>query len=190
MVLDLQKYCLSPEGNTAMAWFGDLVTAATIVLLILAARRDLATRIIPDGISITLVGLGIASRSLAGLPNLALSVGLAAGLFILLVPAHARGVLGGGDVKLLAATAVGLSPESLYGFVVVTALAGGALALLHLTLRRAFRGVSTAPPPRGIALSRRIAAAERWRIARHGSLPYGVAIACGGIWAVVTSRGG
>jgi hypothetical protein len=34
-----------------------------------------------------------------------------------------------------------------------------------------------------------VLSAERWRIARHGSLPYGVAIACGGIWVIVSQAG-
>jgi prepilin peptidase CpaA len=111
-------------------------------------------------------------------------------LFILLVALYARGMMGGGDVKLAAATALGLSPGSQYGFVVVTALAGGVLALLHLVLRRALRGARARPPPRGAGVFQRVLAAERWRIARRGSLPYGVAIACGGIWAVLAGRGG
>jgi Flp pilus assembly protein protease CpaA len=84
---------------------------------------------------------------------------------------------------------LGLPIESIYWFVMITALAGGVLALLHLVLRGVIR---TAPHalPRGAPLLRRAVTAEWWRIARRGSLPYGVAIACGGIWAILASRGG
>ena len=32
--------------------------------------------------------------------------------------------------------------------------------------------------------ARRVYAIERWRHLRHAPLPYGVAIACGGIWTI------
>jgi prepilin peptidase CpaA len=65
------------------------------------------------------------------------------------------------------------------------------LSLLHLLLRRA-------PPPARSAtrssarasLARRIVTIERWRIRRKGSLPYGIAIACGGAWVTLTGLGG
>jgi Flp pilus assembly protein protease CpaA len=36
----------------------------------------------------------------------------------------------------------------------------------------------------------RVAAIERWRIRRRGPVPYGVAIAIGGAFVVLTSQGG
>jgi prepilin peptidase CpaA len=121
---------------------------------------------------------------------MAVSAALALLLFVLLVLLHSRGIMGGGDVKLAAATAIGLPPASIYHFIVYTALAGGVLACLHLALRFGLRHSSPHAPRRGAGLIQRVLSAERWRIARHGSLPYGVAIACGGIWAVLTARGG
>src|SRR6185437_10028958 len=103
---------------------------------------------------------------------------------------HARGGLGGGDVKLAAAVCLGLSPFEAWRFVVVTSLAGGILAILHLLGRLALRSSGTiAPAPAGSPSLIRVLRTERWRIARHGSLSYGVAIACGGIWAILESRG-
>lgn len=171
------------------AWALGVVTAAIVGLLMFAALADFAARIIPDGIVIAVAVLGLAVRVMAGLPSVAASVVAALLFLVLLVVLHSRGVMGGGDVKLAAATVLGLPIESIYPFVVITALAGGVLALVHLALRVAIR---TAPhaPPRGASLLRRAVTAEWWRIARRGSLPYGVAIACGGIWAVLASRGG
>jgi prepilin peptidase CpaA len=165
------------------------LAAAIVGLLIYAALVDVAIRIIPDGVAIGLVAFGVIERLLAGLPNLGASALAAMLLLVILVLLNARGLLGGGDVKLAVATAMGLPVESIYRFIVVTSLAGGVLALLHLALRYAIRGAPR-PPPSGASLARRVLAAERWRIVRHGSLPYGVAIACGGIWAVLASRGG
>lgn len=170
-----------------MDWIGHALTSAVAILLLLAALADIATRIIPDWVAALLALLGLAVRAFAGLYGLGLSIALAAVLFLVLVLLHARGAMGGGDVKLAAATALGLSPEALYQFVLATALAGGVLALIHLVLRAIFSGARVTPPPRGAPCLRRVAAAERWRIARRGALPYGVAIACGGIWVVLAS---
>jgi prepilin peptidase CpaA len=134
---------------------------------------------------------GAAVRLSDGASALAWSVAVAALVFLLLAILHARGLLGGGDAKLAAATCLGLSPIAAYQFIFSTTMAGGMLALLHLVLRRSVRGTKPWPPPcRGTALPRRMVCAERWRIARHGSLPYAVAIACGGLWVILTGNGG
>jgi prepilin peptidase CpaA len=178
-------------GASPAIWISDLVALLTIGLLVIAAVSDLATRMIPDEVCIALAALGLGVRLFAGITAVVVSVIVAIALFALLVLAHARGALGGGDVKLAAAMAVGLTPTQTYRFVVATVIAGGLLSLLHLLLRRA-------PPPAppvarssGLAsLARRIVAIERWRIRRKGSLPYGIAIACGGAWVTLAGVGG
>ena len=173
-----------------MGWLGGILAALVVVLLASAALADIATRTIPDSISVAVGLLGMTARLLTGPAALGLSVAVALALFVLLAVLHARGLMGGGDVKLAAATCLGLSLPSAHRFIVVTAMAGGVLALLHLAARWALRNTSrVAPAPPGASLPRRIFTAERWRIVRHGSLPYGVAIACGGIWAVLNAQG-
>jgi prepilin peptidase CpaA len=100
---------------------------------------------------------------------------------MLLVAVYARGWIGGGDVKLLVALAIGLPLAGVVQLLTVTALAGGVLALTHLMMRRL---PFPSPAPAGASLLRRVWAVERWRNVRHAPLPYGVAIACGGIWTV------
>lgn len=178
-------------GASSAIWITDFAALLTIGLLVIAAVSDLATRTIPDQVCIALALIGFGVRLVAGVTAVAVSVVVAVALFALLVLAHARGALGGGDVKLAAALAVGLAPLQTYRFVVATAIAGGVLSLLHLLLRRA-------PPPARSAtrssarasLARRIVTIERWRIRRKGSLPYGIAIACGGAWVTLTGLGG
>jgi prepilin peptidase CpaA len=178
-------------GASAAIWVTDLVALLTIGLLAVAAVSDLATRMIPDEVCIALAVLGFVVRMFAGITAVAMSAAVAVGLFALLVLAHARGALGGGDAKLAAAIAVGLAPVQTYRFVVATVLAGGVLSAIHLVLR-------CAPPPArfvsrstGLAsLVRRIVTVERWRIRRKGSLPYGIAIALGGAWVMLTRVGG
>ena len=158
-----------------------------IALLAVAAWRDLATREIPDGICIAVAVVGLALRAGAGPGPMAWSLGLAALMFGALVALHALGGLGGGDVKLAAATVLGLPPVRVYHFVVITVLAGGALVLVHLALR-------LLPPaaacPAGASSLRRVWVVERWRVRRRGPLPYGVAIACGGAVAILSGIGG
>jgi prepilin peptidase CpaA len=162
----------------------------TIGLLAFAAWRDIATRTIPDRISLALAVLGLACRLTQGWPAVLLSVAVAAALFVILLVCHARGLIGGADAKLLAALALGFSPLGSYQLITITALAGGGLAAVYLLLPRAMgaRPSIRPAPHRFVAL--RVAAIERWRIRRRGPVPYGVAIAIGGAFVVLTSQGG
>lgn len=163
-----------------MSWFVPIASILEILLLLYVATLDVATRLIPNEICLALALLGIANQ-LAGPTQIAQSLIAAAILFMLLLIAYTRGWMGGGDIKLLAALAVGLTLTGVIQLLTITALAGGVLALVHLMMRHL-------PYPRlapaGSSLVRRVYAIERWRHLRRAPLPYGVAIACGGIWAV------
>lgn len=165
---------------------------ATLALLSFAAWRDISTRTIPDTVSIALALLGLSLRLTQGVPAVALSVVVATSLFFLLLACHARGLIGGADVKLLTALTLGLSPIESYQLITATALAGGILAILYLALSRTLAGMRRPPRP---ACNRRyllprIAAIELWRIRRRCALPYGVAIAVGGMLVAISSQGG
>ena len=128
-------------------WFGGLSATGTIVgigmgLLLAAAWNDLRTRLIPDGICLVLALLGLFYRAQFGLIEFAFSIIMSLLLFFLLFAAFNRGVVGGGDVKLLVATGLWLSPPDCYVFLVMTALAGGLLALLYLLARLVPPGAS------------------------------------------------
>ncbi|HBK08972.1 MAG TPA: prepilin peptidase [Acetobacteraceae bacterium] len=157
-----------------------------IAALAYAAWSDLATRIIPNQACIVIVAAGMTARAMAGAAPLAWSLLFSALLFCLLVAAHARGILGGGDVKLISATAIALPPAGAFLFLTATAVAGGALAAVHLLLRYL---PPPAPMPAGAPLLSRLCAIERWRIRRHSPLPYGIAIASGGSWALLSTLG-
>lgn len=154
-----------------------------IALLGFAAWRDLATRTIPDSVSVALAAIGLATRAMDGLWPLAASLGVTALLGAVMVFLHAKGMLGGGDVKLAAALALGLAPLDTWNLIVATALAGGVLGLLYLALQRLLpdRGASATVAARRLrGVPRRLLAVEAWRIRRRGPLPYGIAIAAGG----------
>ena len=163
-----------------------IIAALIIVALAYAAWSDLATRIIPDRVSIAIAVVGFVARSASGPAAVGWSVGLSLTLFSLLVVAHARGIIGGGDVKLISATTIGLTPVASLQFLHAVALAWGVLAIVHLVLRWV---PQSAPCPAGSAAVIRVCRIERWRIRRHAPMPYGVAIAAGGVWVLLSNLG-
>jgi prepilin peptidase CpaA len=145
---------------------------------------DIAARVISNKVCLLLAALAIVRLPFGEPPQQLLAlVYVAAVLFLLLLILHGRGYVGGGDVKLLTALAVGLTPIQLLYLLTATALAGGVLASVHLAMR--LLPYPSLPPLRS-SLVRRIYAIERWRNLRRAPLPYGVAIACGGIWTVLS----
>jgi prepilin peptidase CpaA len=162
------------------------VTALSLLamagLLIAAAGFDVASRSIPNWICGCVALLALVARSADGLLGVIYSLVAASCLFAVLLVVYMRGALGGGDVKLATAVAVGLPPGDTYDFVVATAFAGGVLALLYLLLRML---PAMRPLPAGRGRFVRIYGVERWRIRRRGPLPYGVAIAAGGVFTLL-----
>jgi prepilin peptidase CpaA len=167
-----------------MNWIASITSFLEIVLLLYVATIDIATRLIRNEICLALALLGIIGQ-LASPIQVAESLITATILLLLLLVVYTRGWIGGGDVKLLVALAIGLPLMGVIELLTITALAGGVLALAHLMMR-------LLPYPRlapaGSSFVRRVYAIERWRHLRHAPLPYGVAIACGGIWTAF-SRG-
>ena len=163
-----------------MSWIIAIASTLKIALLLYVATIDIATRLIRNEICLALALLGIAAQ-LASPMQIAQSLIAVAILFLLLLVIYQRGWIGGGDVKLLVALAIGLPLTGVIELLTTTALAGGVLALVHLMMR-----LLPYPKlaPAGSSLARRIYAVERWRHLRHAPLPYGVAIACGGIWTI------
>ena len=143
------------------------MTAALLSLglplgLVGAAGADLRGFELPAGLTPGLAALYLAvalleqtaAVTLAWHAGVALTV-LAAGTLLFMY-----GLFGGGDVKLLAAAALWAGPGLLPELLMVMALAGGALALVLLALRR-WRPRASGPAAPG------------------APLPYAVAIACG-----------
>ena len=158
----------------------DVIPVVAALLLAAAAMHDVALRIIPNAIPAALLGVGLLLRLVDG--GIVSGVALAVAVFAAAVFCWRRGWMGGGDVKLLAATALVVPPFEVGSFLVLTAQVGGVLALLYLVLSRTVR---LPPPGRPAAGGRnvlfRILRAERWRICRGAPVPYGFAIAAGGI---------
>jgi prepilin peptidase CpaA len=143
-------------------------------LLIAAAWQDLRTLHIGNGLSIAIAALfvgwaviGLIAGSYT-LQAFGLSIACGASLFAVGMAVFAAGILGGGDVKFLAAVGLFAGPAGILDLLLVTALAGGLLGIAVL-----------AGAPIGPVSTRGEAALQR-------RLPYGPAIAVGGLW--VASR--
>lgn len=149
-------------------------------LLLFAALLDIGFRMIPDWLSVAILGDGIVLR----LMDHHLAAGLACGgaIFVLAVVCWRPGWLGGGDVKLLAASAVLVPPPLVPGFILTVALAGGVLAILYLVLERIM------PSPRlrhKASLLYRLLTVECRRIHRRTSLPYATAISAAALLVLI-----
>jgi prepilin peptidase CpaA len=165
-----------------MNWIAPTASFLEILLLLYVAVIDIATRLIRNEICLMLALLGVAVQFVSPMHVIETLVA-AAILLLLLLVIYQRRWIGGGDVKLLVALAIGLPLMGVIQLLAVTALAGGVLALVHLMMR-----LLPYPQlaPAGSSLVRRVYAVERWRNLRHAPLPYGVAIACGGIWTALS----
>ena len=97
------------------------------------------------------------------------------GLLLVGTPLFAAGKMGGGDVKLLAATGLWFDLQSAFMMLILVLVAGGILALF-IVLMRLF-GWSEETRKRVEVLR------------RGGGIPYGVAISCGAILAIALARG-
>ncbi len=163
----------------------DAATLIGVAILCFAALHDFAVRTVPNYYSVLLFAAGFALRILHGGMH-ALEWGLAAsGLIFLLTFIFWRlRWMGGGDVKLLTAAAIFVTPLAVPTLVTFTALAGGVLALLFVIGRK----VATRPlRDRPEKLLGRVLRCEQWRLHRGGPLPYAAAIAVGGVIATLHS---
>jgi prepilin peptidase CpaA len=132
-----------------------------------ASLRDLVSYEIPNWLSLAIAAAMIPAMLGAGIGWATVGLNLAAGVCTLGVGIFlfARGYMGGGDVKLMAATVLWMGWPLLAEFVVLVALFGGALALVVLGFRRLPLPSSWAGHP----WLQRLYGAE-------SGIPYGVAI--------------
>lgn len=86
----------------------------------------------------------------------------------------AAGLFGGGDAKLIAATAVWLGPAPMMAYATTTALAGGVLALLLIIARLLAKKFGLPKQPKWL----------RRMLRKTNHVPYGVALCVGGLLAI------
>ena len=139
------------------------------------AYGDIRTRRIPNEFIVGILALAAFRMALTGNPSSALytlvaSAALFVGTFLLFW----RGLLGGGDVKLIGATALLVGYHELFEFLVVMSVSGALIALAivardRLGLRRLATPAAEGPVPEDQETPARL------------TVPYGVAIAAAGM---------
>jgi len=146
--------------------FTEILLAGLAALLVIAAVIDARTFTISNRLNLTvalLAPLYWLSVALSPWPGVAIQLAAGAAVFAILAGAFYAGMMGGGDVKLAAALALWFPPGITVKFLVLMSIAGGVLTIGLLAWHRAKK--------------------------REGrpEIPYGVAIACGGL-AILAQR--
>lgn len=141
----------------------DLFGILLAVLLLMAAWTDIRTRTISNELNAAIALLAVAFWWVAGdalWPDIAIRIGVALLIFVVFAVLFMLKMMGGGDVKMIAALALWLPFQPLMAMLTVMALAGGAITIFLLVR-------------------------QRWRPnAERPEVPYGVAIAIGGLWVI------
>jgi len=146
--------------------FTDLLLTLLAILLFAAAVIDVRTFTISNRLNLAVALLALVywwAVQLPLWPDAAVQLAVAAGVFLLLALAFAAGMMGGGDVKLAAALVLWFSPVNTVRFLVIMSIAGGLVTIVFL----AIHGASRRPG--------------------RPNIPYGVAIAIGGL-AILAQR--
>ncbi|MBV7259258.1 A24 family peptidase [Erythrobacter crassostreae] len=149
---------------TMYVHYGLLIALA--IALLFAAFTDIRSRQISNKLNLAIAVFAPAfwwSSGLALWPDIAMQVGVAAAAFAVLAGMFALNMMGGGDVKLLTALALWIEPSAFLQLLVIMAIAGGVLTIVmgawHFLQQ------------------------QKERLA----IPYGVAIAFGGLWVLVVN---
>ncbi|MBO6521985.1 MAG: prepilin peptidase [Rhodospirillales bacterium] len=154
----------------------DCVLIAAAIAVLAAARYDVREFRIPNECSLLLLALYPLHLWLSPAAiSIDMSILVAAAVFAGAFLIHFLGRFGGGDVKLLSVLALWAGPALAVDFLMVTALAGGVMAIVYMsrfrmTLACAFDAV-------GDTRTRDTILTEQ--------LPYGLAIAAGGVAVLI-----
>ena len=154
---------------------------ALAALLAGAAWTDLRARRIPNGIVASIGLLWLPFALTLPLPTAGLSLGLAMAVLVAGMGAWSAGWFGAGDAKLLAALGLWAGPAHLLPLLLTMAVSGGLLAIAMLLARRLRAAM---PAALGTAWI------ETGSDPASISLPYGLAIAAGGLWLVGVTLAG
>jgi len=139
----------------------DLLCVLLALTLLWAAVVDIRTRTIANRLNLAIAVTAPLFWWATGVdpwPDAAVRVAVAAAVFLLFAIAFQLGAMGGGDVKLAAALALWFPPSATLFLIVIMSLAGGVLTAIVMIEHKIKRNQG------------------------RPEVPYGVAIAFGGLW--------
>ena len=141
--------------------FTDALVVLLAAMLVWAAVVDVRTFTISNKLNLAIALMAPLFWWATGIdlwPDAAIRIAVAVGVFLLFAIAFQLGAMGGGDVKLAAALALWFAPGDTVRLIILMSLAGGLLTLVVLGVHRARKKEG------------------------RPEVPYGVAIAFGGLW--------
>lgn len=136
--------------------FTDLLLVLLALLLVIAAVIDMRTFTISNRLNGAVALLALVFWWWVKLPlwpDGAIQLAIAAGVFLILALAFYAGMMGGGDVKLAAALALWFPPAATVRFLVFMSLAGGAVTLMAVAIHRIRHGEGRPKIPYGVAIA-------------------------------------
>lgn len=144
-------------------WTVSALSGLLALLLVYGAATDLRARTISNRLNLAIAITAPLFWWATGVslwPGVPIQIGVALAVFALFAVQFHFGLMGGGDVKLLGALALWLPRQAMLTLIVVMALTGAVITLATLIHHR---------------VTRRTGRPE---------IPYGVAIALGGLWVL------
>ena len=130
--------------------------AALVLLLVSAGIQDARTREIANWKNAAILALAPLwwwSNGLSLLPDIAIQLALAGGVFALVCGAFYFNWMGGGDVKMIGALALWLPFQALAWMLIIMSLLGGALTVLLVAERLIRRKDGNIEIPYGVAIA-------------------------------------
>jgi prepilin peptidase CpaA len=145
------------------------------IVFAFVAFSDLRTRRIPNEYIVAILALAAVRLAIMGNPNVALYTLMAsAAVFVATFLLFWRGLLGGGDVKLIGATGLLIGYHDLFQFLFVMSVCGGLIALAILAGNRL-----------GLRPTDAMQSREAQQQSARLTVPYGVAIALAAIFTLL-----
>lgn len=163
-------------------------------LLLLAGFYDFRYMRIPNWIPLSVFGLFLAflaAQHFSGLSEKPVpvwpSLGVGTGVFVVFTILFALNLMGGGDVKLISALGFWAGKGYIMEFLLVTALAGGVLAVGVMVWRKYAPLIGILPeqpslPGKANEKTNRASINKKERKTTY--IPYGIAISLGGLFVV------
>ncbi len=172
----------------------DIIDATLVIILIIAVWFDVKSRRIPNRLVIAGLALSLGLRMLCVGDQFQLwGLGLLLG-FGMLFPLYVLRAMGAGDVKLMAMAGAFLGPDSAFGAVLMTLLAGGvlsiAVALWNGALLRTLNNLRFMLTHSIVKVMSGIGPQIDAPPTSTGNVPYAVAIALGTFVQIFLERSG
>ncbi len=140
-----------------MGEFAPVILLGLLVLILVSAGiEDARIREISNWKNAAIALLALPwwfAMGLSPWPDMAIQLGIAVGVFALFAAAFQFGMMGGGDVKMIAALALWFPFNQLVTLLIIMSLAGGAITLVMLVEKWVRRRSEQPEVPYGIAIA-------------------------------------